>query len=393
MAVTGQNTAHGAAGVSTAALAADPHPRLAALRASSLVTWVPAVGGWMVTGYESAVAVMRDPAGFTVDDPRFTTARVIGPSMLSLDGAAHAAHRDPFTGPFRPRAVHGSFAGLVERESALLLDALAPDGGAELRRGFAGPLAAVVMAEALGLRDVPVADILGWYDAIVRAVDTLTRGGDPGDAGGAAYGALRAAVAGTLDAGRDDSLLVRAAAGGALDTTAVASNAAVLLFGGIETTEGMIANALLHILTTPGTAELLAAEPGLLDGVIEESLRMEPGAAVVDRYAARDTELAGGGIAAGDLVVVSLAGANRDPAVFPDPDRFDPRRANARSHLTFAHGPHYCLGAHLARLETRVALRACLERLPSLRLADPEASAPYGLVFRKPARLDARWDV
>jgi cytochrome P450 len=89
---------------------------------------------------------------------------------------------------------------------------------------------------------------------------------------------------------------------------------------------------------------------------------------------------------------VSLTGANRDPAVFPDPDRFDVRRENARLQLAFAHGPHYCLAAHLARLETRIALQQLLGRLPALRLDPDHPTAPHGLVFRKPPTLHVLWD-
>ena len=377
--------------VTLADLAEDPHPHLAELRAQAPVVWLPALGGWIVTGRAAAVQVMRDAVGFTVDDPRFTTARVVGPSMLSLDGAEHVRHREPFVEPFRPRAVDAAFGDTVRREADRLLDGLAPNGAAELRRDFAGPLAAVVMAEVLGLTDVPVPAVLSWYDAIVRAVDRLTRGEDAGADGPAAYAALREAVAGTLDAGAAGSLLVRAAAGGRLGLPELASNAAVLLFGGIETTEAMIANALLHVLAEPGTAARLLAEPDLVDNAVEESLRLEPGAAVVDRYATRDTDLAGVRIRAGDLVTVSLAGANRDPAVFTDPDRFDLHRPNARLQLAFAHGPHFCVGAHLARLEARTALRACFEWLPGLSLDDRRPSAPRGLVFRKPPTLAVRW--
>jgi cytochrome P450 len=88
-----------------------------------------------------------------------------------------------------------------------------------------------------------------------------------------------------------------------------------------------------------------------------------------------------------------LAGANRDPDVFPDPDRFDARRANARLQLAFAHGPHHCIAAHLARLETRIALQRLLERLPALRLDPDRPATPHGLVFRKPPALHVRWDV
>ena len=104
------------------------------------------------------------------------------------------------------------------------------------------------------------------------------------------------------------------------------SNAAVMLFGGIETTEGMIANAVLHLLSHPDQLALVKADRELLPNAIEESLRLEPAAAVVDRYATADVELAGAAIGRGELVRVSIAGANRDPAVFPHPDRFDVRR-------------------------------------------------------------------
>ncbi|MBM9506563.1 cytochrome P450 [Actinacidiphila acididurans] len=380
--------------VTLAELAADPHPHLARLRAQGPVVWVPALGGWMVTGRAAAVEVMRDAAAFTVDDPRFTTAQVVGASMLSLDGSEHARHREPFVEPFRPRAVHAALGDTVRGEADRLLDGFAAQGAAELRRDFAGPLAAAVMAEVLGLTGIPVAGILSWYDAIVQAVDRLTQGQDAGSEGPAAYAALREAVAGTLDAGASGSLLARAAADGRLTVPELASNAAVLLFGGIETTEAMIANALLHVLSAPETApaDLLLADPDLLDSAIEESLRLEPGAAVVDRYATGDVELAGARIRAGDLVTVSLAGANRDPDVFTDPDRFDIHRPNTRLQLAFAHGPHYCVGAHLARLEARTALRACFERLPGLRLDERSPSAPRGLVFRKPPTLAVVWD-
>jgi cytochrome P450 len=166
-----------------------------------------------------------------------------------------------------------------------------------------------------------------------------------------------------------------------------------MMFGGIETTEAMIVNAALHLLSHPDQLALVRAEPALLADAVEESVRLEPAAAVVDRYATRDVELAGAAIRTGDLVTVSIAGANRDPALFPEPDRFELRRPNARLNLAFAQGPHFCLGAHAARLETRVAISTLLRELPGLRL-DPDypPAAPRGLVFRKPESLHVRWD-
>src|SRR2546421_4760006 len=138
------------ASVTVAHPAGDPHPTLRRLPDREPVSWIPALDGWLVTRYELVVQAMRDPVTFTVDDPRFSTAQVIGPSMLSLDGDEHARHRTPFVGPFRPNAVRERFSSTTEDEAARLVDAFEADGSAELRRGFAGPLAAAIVTCALG---------------------------------------------------------------------------------------------------------------------------------------------------------------------------------------------------------------------------------------------------
>ena len=392
--------------VTLADLEGDPHRVLAQLRAAAPAAWVPVLGTWLVTGYDLAVAVLRDARTFTVDDPRFSTAQVVGPSMLSLDGAPHAHHRGPFNRPFRHDEVHARLAAFTRAETGRLVSAIEPLGAAELRRAVAGPLAAAVMAEVLGLGQVDPATILTWYDGIVAAVqaegaaagrgalpdtgaDTGADGVTSVAAGGtAAFGELAASLRQVI--ARGDSLLAEVT--GPLAEQEAISNAAVLMFGGIETTEGMIANALLHLLSSPAQLALVLADPGLVPAAVEESLRLEPAAAVVDRYATVGTRLGGTAIKAGDQVTVSITGANRDPAVFADPDVFDVRRANAGRHLAFAHGPHFCLGAHLARLEAQVALGTLLARLPRLRLDPGYPSAPRGLVFRKPPALRVRWD-
>jgi cytochrome P450 len=164
------------------------------------------------------------------------------------------------------------------------------------------------------------------------------------------------------------------------------------MFGGIQTTEGMIVNAMWHLLSHRAELALVLADRALIPAAVEESLRLEPAAAVVDRYATRDTALGGARVRAGDQVTVSLTGANRDPAVFADPDSFDIRRPGTGRHLAFAHGPHFCLGAHLARLEAETAVGVLLDQLPRLGLDPRYPAAPRGLVFRKPPELRVRWD-
>ena len=348
--------------------------------------------GWLVTRYDLALEVMRDAQRFTVDDPRFSTGQVVGPSMLSLDGAGHTAHREPFAGPFRPNAVRERFAVAVADEADRLIDVLAPAGAAELRRAFAGPLAAATIALALGFGHDQVAAVLGFYDAIVAAVTEITAGGGAPAAGGEAFAQLRGRLEEVVAARQMESVLGAVAANSALTLDQIVSNAAVLLFGGIETTEGMIANAALELLRRPDQLAVAARDPDALGAAVEESLRLEPAAAMVDRYAAADARLGSASIARGELVHVSITAANRDPAVFPEPDRFDLSRANVRRHLAFAHGPHVCLGVHLARLEARTALATLLRRLPTVRLDPDRPSAIRGLVFRKPPALHVLWE-
>ena len=370
----------------------DPHEVHARLRASEPVSWLPALDGWLVTRRDLALQVMRDAGTFTVDDPRFSTAQIVGPSMLSLDGNAHARHRAPFVGPFRPTAVRERFAEPAAAEADRLIDAFDAGGTAELRRSFAGPLAAAIMARALGIDENEVDAMLSWYDGIVSAVTEITAGHPKPQSGRDAFAQLSQRLLAAMSADPDASLLAAAAAHADLTADQIVSNAGVLLFGGIETTEGMIANALLLLLQNPDTLTHFRSDPSLLDAAIEESLRLEPAAAVVDRYATTHAEIAGADIAKGDLVRVSITAANRDPAIFPEPDRFDPDRPRRPRHLAFAQGPHVCVGVHLARLEARTALATLLRRLPNLRLDPERPSKIQGLVFRKPPTLHAVWD-
>lgn len=352
----------------------NPYPLLRQLRETDPVCWVPELNAWLVTRHDLAVKVLKDSGTFTVDDPRFTTARVVGPSMLSLDGPAHARQHNAFAAGLRPEALRPEALrrDVVAAEIARLVELIRPRGQAELRRDFAGPLAVAVMSDLLGLSQ-PAGTILGWYDEIVSAVSSLAGSTETDVCHVPSFARLAQNV--SLAASEGKSALLTAAAQ-TLAADELVSNAAVLLFGGIETTEGMITNAILHALTYGALA-------------VEESLRVEPAAAMVDRYATRDVTLGGTRVRAGDQVTVSLTGANRDPAVFTDPDRYDPDRTNAGRHLAFARGPHFCVGAHLARLETERAVAAIIS-LPGVRLSG--RAIPRGVVFRKPSALYATWE-
>jgi cytochrome P450 len=375
------------ASVTLNALDLDPYPVLAELRAHEPVSWVPVLDGWLVTRRDLCIEVMRDAERFTVDDPRFSTAQVVGPSMLSLDGEEHRRHRDPFAAAFLRPEARARFTDRVEAIAREIVGGLAPAGRAEIRRDLAGPLAVRVVAVALDLLEVQPATVLGWYDEIVAAVDRVSIGGEIGPAGREAAAALERHVIATIDAGQG----VLADATATLAPPEVASNAAVMMFGGIETSEGMTTTLFWHLLRDLAGWDAVVGDSSLRPGAIEESLRLEPAAGRVDRYATSDVSLGGAEIRRGDLVIVSLTAANRDPATFADPDIFEVARPEARSHVAFAQGPHACVGPHLARLETRAALDAVVDLWPGVRLA-AGVTPPTGVVFRKPRSVPVVWD-
>ncbi|HDH02667.1 MAG TPA: cytochrome P450 [Actinobacteria bacterium] len=370
--------------VTRADLDANLHEILAGLRQDEPVTWVPGLNGWLVTRRDLVVRVLEDSIGFTVVDPRFAVMQVMGSNMLGADGGEHARHRGPFEPEFGMSAVRNRLAETVERTAGELTERLKPRGEAEVRRDLAAPLAVQVVRDALGL-DVDVDQLLGWYDDIVVAMTRASDGSVEEDSRPEAMDHIGSAVRSV--AGGRSALLTAAA--DELEIEAVVSNAAVVMFGGIETSETMTASAFAHILTYQDP-ESIAAQPDILVRAIDESLRLEPPVVQIDRFATADTEIGGVRISEGDFVMASVAGANRDPAFYSEPERFDPYRPNARAHLAFAKGPHTCIGMHLARVETRAALMAAFDAYPNLALAGQVTWS--GSVFRKPNEVLVSWD-
>ena len=240
----------------------------------------------------------------------------------------------------------------------------APTGVAELRTELAAPLAARTLAHLLGLDPPGAEQLLLWYRDIVDAVQQISAGHDPGDTGTQAFGDLRRAVLAATDDGRAAALLD---ARSSLSDDDLAANAAVILFGGIETSEGATANALSHLLTEPEHLAALKADRSLIPrpsrNPCGSSRQRRTSTATPPSMSTSSTHRF-----AGDYVVVSLAGANRDPDVFDEPDRFRLDRPNVRQHTTFA-GPHACLGIHIARPRLRRRSPPCSNstRSPSIR--------------------------
>jgi cytochrome P450 len=174
-----------------------------------------------------------------------------------------------------------------------------------------------------------------------------------------------------------------------LDDGEVVAQLRVTLFGAIETVQSMVVNAVALLLRHPEQLAAVRADASLRENAVEEAMRLIPPVAFIERWAAADVDLGGVVLPRGELVGVSVSAANRDPAEFEEPDRFDVRRANARHRLAFSFGAHHCLGFNLARLQGALAVGALLDRLPDLRLVEaPEAT---GFAFRRPQRLVLAW--
>lgn len=374
--------------MSLSELAVDPHPVLASLRETEPVAWLDDLDGWIVTSRDLCIEVLTDPGSFTVDDERFSTRQVVGPSMLSLDGPEHSRHRAAFGAAFRGRSVRDSLETWTRELAGTLVNRIVPEGKADLRATVALPLSTEVMRRVLGLDGVSGEQLSLWNASITAAIDEVTAGEPVPHYGAVAFDELRQSVRESMTSG---SLLADARDGGGLEIDEIAANVAVLLIGGIVTADGAMSILFRHLLDRPATLESLVNDRDLVPVAVDESLRLEPAAAFVDRYATRDLELGGSAISDGDLVRVSISAANRDPRVFEEPDVFDLARSNSDEHLAFARGPHACLGIHVARLEARAALEAVLERLTDLRNPELPGPSPTGLIFRTPETVPAIW--
>jgi cytochrome P450 len=309
------------------------------------------------------------------------------PSMLAVDAPDHTRYRRLVTRAFTARRV-AALRGRTEEISAELLDSLAADDGGpvDLVARYASLLPVTVISEMLGVPTTMREQFLAWGDGAAASLDL----GLPRDRWFEVQrnvAALHRWMTGHLRRLHDDpgedllSQLVTVADddGSRLSERELVSTALLVLAAGFETTVNLIANGSRLLFDHPDQRERLAADPALWPTAVDEVLRVESPVSRTARRARRDTEVAGVEIPEGSLVVTVLAGANRDPDVFADPSAFDVGRANARDHVAFSSGIHFCLGAALARMEGEVALRALFERYPAL--------APAGEARRRPTRI------
>ncbi|MCE0766590.1 cytochrome P450 [Pseudonocardia kujensis] len=312
------------------------------------------------------------------------------PSMLASDPPDHTRYRKLVTRAFSAKKV-AALRSRTEEIATELLDAMAAKGErADLVKDFAALLPATVIAEMLGAPLSMRGQFLEWGEGAALSLDA-----------GLSYAdfrrserdidALHAWMLGHFERIRREpgedilSALVTAHdEDGALSEDELSSIAMLLLAAGFETTVNLIGSGAALLLDHPDQLKLLHAEPERWPAAIDEMLRFESPVQRTGRVAVRDTEVAGVPVKRGTFVITHLGGANRDPAVFPDPHRFDVSREEAHKHLAFSQGIHFCLGAALARMEGEVALRALVDRFPDVR--------PAGSPVRRRTKLLRGWE-
>ena len=348
------------------------------LREREPVTWLPALRGWLVTAREPARQILLPKSGATVEAEQNMVRASLGRMMLTVDGVEHERYRQPFEAPFRAREVEREFGAPIREFARELIGRIGEE--TELTEAFAAPFAVGVAAQVIGLPldDVPRID--GFYAAFAGAMEYT---GDPEPL--AQADVARAELTALLIEGLARSKVVEESD---LTPEQVAAQLRVVMFGAIETIQASVLTTLMLLIQHPEAMAEVRADRALLAGAVDEAIRWMPPVAFMERWTREPVTLAGVEIREREFVGVSVIAANRDPSVFPDPLRYDIHRANARHGLSFSSGEHHCLGVHLARMQTVIALEEMLDAWPSIDLVS--VTPPSGFAFRRPADMIVR---
>ncbi|HJR24397.1 MAG TPA: cytochrome P450 [Acidimicrobiales bacterium] len=354
--------------------AGDHHAALTWMRANAPVYWDGIV--WGVTRYDDVKAVSKDPGTFS-SAGGIRPQNPALPMMIDMDDPAHLKRRMLVNKGFTPRRVRDSEPA-VQRACTEILDAVCERGEADLVSDVAAHLPMIMIGDALGVRPEDRADLLRWSDDMLKGLSTEATP-EQLEATTAAFteyvAYAHAVIADRQQAPRDDlmSILVHAEVDGErLTADEIVQESLLILIGGDETTRHVISGGVHQLLCNPDQWKRVAEDPELRPSAVEEMLRWVTPIKNMVRTATRDVELGGQQVHEGDELMLLYPSANRDEAVFEDPFRFDVGRT-PNEHVAFGFGPHFCLGASLARLEISVMLDQLLDRLPDLALVDPDA--------------------
>jgi cytochrome P450 len=391
---------------------ADPYPTLRELRETTRAFYSPAIDHWVVTNYADVRHILTTTSSFSALNalqpltelcPHAASLLKQGgyaatPALTNLDPPGHARQRRLANASFTPKRI-AALEPFVRDLAQLFLDEHFRNGSADMIADLAWGFPALVLFRVLGLPESDLARVK--RGALHRGTVIFGRAKEDEQIEAARELAsfwryAAALVEARTESPRDDfvSSLVQAgyAGGDALSREETVSIMLQMLFAGHETTTRLIGNSFRRLLEHRESWEAICRDPGLIPNAIEEVLRFD-GSVIAWRQKTKEpVEIGEARLPKDAKLLLLLASANRDPAVFPDPDRFDIRRPNAREHLSFGVGVHNCLGAPLARLEARVVLEEVSRRLPSLRLTEnAKLNFPASISMRGPVSLPVAW--
>jgi cytochrome P450 len=371
----------------------DPHEVFAQLRDAGPVVWLPEHHAWLLTTYDEVQDGFRDVTRLSSDRLTPLEARLdrrrralLGETfellrgwMVFHDPPHHERLKGPVRRAFTPKRVE-ALRPHVEALVDDLLDEMADEGTTDVVARLAFPLPAIVIAELLGVPPEDRDRFKEWsrqLAAIVFGAGNRADQAETAAAGSAQFVEYFSALIARYERDPADNLVsaliaARDTADAFLTANELVGALTLLLFGGHETTTNLIGNAVIALLRHPDELAWLRANPDAAAGAVEELHRYDGPTKVMPRVVALRHERHGQRLEPGQIVFLGVAGANRDPAVFDDPDRLWLARPDAQHHVGFGYGLHYCLGAPLARLEAQVALAALARRFPSMALATDE---------------------
>jgi cytochrome P450 len=391
---------------------ANPYPLYAMLRGARREMKLGPFEMWLLSRYDDVLSAFKRPElfssmafresrpeGLFPNVPKETLAALRevmlpdAPTVLNSDPPAHGRYRGILNRGFTPREM-GKLEARIREIATGLVDAMLAKGGpVDLVRDLTIPLPVTVIAELLGVDRARHGDFKRWSDAFVNQM----RRGEPLEPIIASMREFNAYFAAEIERRRSEpsddliSQLVHAETSeGRLSPLELLAFCRLLLVAGNETTTNLLGNAVIALLDNPDQLARLRAEPELVPNAVEETLRFDAPVQGLPRMAAADVEMGDEKIPAGARVMLMIGSANRDPERWPDPDRFDVAR-DTNGHLGFGFGIHYCLGSHLARLESRIGLEAIVTRLANLRLAGPIQRNPSP-ILRGPASLPVEFE-
>jgi len=387
------------ASVTTQALRQDPYAIYRRLRDAEPVSWLPALGMWYVTRYEDVQAILLDTLRFTTESERSPIQDTFGEQVLSTGGARHGRYRRAFQAHFGRSWIGATFEHPLRLLTTRLIDGFEREGTSEMRAAFASRLPIQAMLTLYGLPLAAEAEMRRWYDIFEAALANFE--GDASRRAAAASAAvdLHGFLQTAIELARGSSApsllrsLVEDPTEGRLSDDEIRRNLGIVFFGGISTVEALILNCLWALYRHPQLVAAARTDREVIGALVEETVRCHGPVQSATRHATCAVTIGPAAILSGEIVNCMLGAANRDPTVFPEPDRFVLGRPNIRKHLAFAAGPHACLGSHLAKLEAQIALESLLTRLDGLRILADGTEAPSGYEFHQPRRLQMAWHV